>query len=105
MHFADNNTFSHSLTDLTQTNNTAQKVGTKPLIQNAQIILRILTHSLLIKYLENYRKLDCNGLILCMYNREVSYWKAPQCNNPVKKNKCETRWNVCQFHTICFADF
>jgi len=45
-------TFSRSLTDHTQTNNTAQKVGTKPLTQNAQIILRILTHSLLIKYLE-----------------------------------------------------
>lgn len=45
-------TFSHSLTDHTQTNNTAQKVGTMPLTQNAQIILRILTHSLLIKYLE-----------------------------------------------------
>ena len=46
MHLADNNTFSHSLSDHTQTNNTAQKVGTKPLTQNAQIILRILTHSL-----------------------------------------------------------
>ena len=31
-------TFSRSLTDHTQTNNTAQKVGTKPLTQNAQII-------------------------------------------------------------------
>ena len=71
MHFADNNTFSHSLADLSQTNNTAQKVGTKPLIQNAQIILRILTHSLLIiKYLESYRKLDCNGLILCVCTTE-----------------------------------
>ena len=61
--------------------------------------------SLLIKYLENYSKLDCNGLILCMYNREVSHWKAPPCNNPVLKNKCETRGNLCQFHAICFADF
>ena len=76
MHFADNNTFSHSLADLSQTNNTAQKVGTKPLIQNAQIILRILTHSLLIKCLENYSKLDCNESILCIYNRGVS-WRAP----------------------------
>lgn len=38
MHLADNNTSYHSATDHTQTNNTAQKVGTKPLTQNAQII-------------------------------------------------------------------
>ena len=43
--------------------------------------------------------------LYCVYTTEEWAGELHSAIIEFRKNKCETCRNVCQFHTICFADF